>query len=134
MNDLTHRHQEQVHDHQHQHGAAPVNGTSQPAPTSAPAQGTVYTCPMHPQIRQPAPGNCPICGMTLEPVLPSLEECENPELADFRHRFWWTLPLTVVATLMAMFGHRLVHGGLPQQSWFELLLTTPVIPWAGWPF
>jgi P-type Cu+ transporter len=66
--------------------------------------------------------------------MPSLEDEENPELADFRRRFWWTLPLTVMATLMAMFGHRLVHGGLPQQSWLELLLTTPVILWAGWPF
>ncbi|MCM2250726.1 MAG: copper-translocating P-type ATPase [Ramlibacter sp.] len=89
---------------------------------------------MHPEIRQPSPGNCPKCGMTLEPVMPSLEDEENPELADFRRRFWWTLPLTVVATLMAMFGHRIVHGGLPQQSWLELLLTTPVILWAGWPF
>ena len=66
--------------------------------------------------------------------MPSLEEGENPELVDFRRRFWWTLPLTVVATFIAMFGHRLVHGGLPQQSWLELLLTTPVILWAGWPF
>lgn len=107
---------------------------SKPEPGSAAPEGTIYTCPMHPEIRQPAPGNCPICGMTLEPVMPSLEEGENPELADFRRRFWWTLPLTVVATLMAMFGHRLVHGGLPQQSWLELLLTTPVILWAGWPF
>jgi Cu+-exporting ATPase len=89
---------------------------------------------MHPEIRQPAPGNCPKCGMTLEPVMPSLDEGENPELVDFRRRFWWTLPLTVVATLMAMFAHRLVHGGLPQQSWLELLLTSPVVLWAGWPF
>jgi len=89
---------------------------------------------MHPEIRQPTPGNCPKCGMTLEPLVPSLDDEENPELADLRRRFWWTLPLTVVATLMAMFGHRLVHGGLPRQSWLELLLTTPVILWAGWPF
>ena len=107
---------------------------SKPEPATAAPEGTIYTCPMHPEIRQPAPGNCPICGMTLEPVIPSLEEGENPELVDFRRRFWWTLPLTIVATLMAMFGHRLVHGGLPQQSWLELLLTTPVILWAGWPF
>ncbi|MDP3857683.1 MAG: heavy metal translocating P-type ATPase [Stagnimonas sp.] len=109
---------------------------SDPSSTAAPvaAEGTIYTCPMHPEVRQPAPGNCPKCGMTLEPLMPSLEDEENPELADFRRRFWWTLPLTVIATLMAMFGHRLVHGGLPQQSWLELLLTTPVILWAGWPF
>jgi P-type Cu+ transporter len=107
---------------------------SDPEHAAAAPEGTIYTCPMHPEIRRPGPGNCPICGMTLEPVMPSLEEGENPELADFRRRFWWTLPLTIVATLMAMFGHRLVHGGLPGQSWLELLLTTPVILWAGWPF
>ncbi|MHB1123371.1 MAG: heavy metal translocating P-type ATPase [Ramlibacter sp.] len=107
---------------------------SRPEPAAAAPEGTIYTCPMHPEVRQPAPGNCPKCGMRLEPVRPALEDEENPELADFRRRFWWTLPLTVAAILMAMFGHRLVHGGLPQQSWLELLLTTPVILWAGWPF
>ena len=128
MNELSHHHHEHGHDHHH-HEVAPGKDADATAP-----EGTIYTCPMHPEIRQPAPGNCPKCGMTLEPVMPSLEDEENPELADFRRRFWWTLPLTVVATMMAMFGHRLVHGGLPQQSWLELLLTTPVILWAGWPF
>jgi len=97
-------------------------------------EGTIYTCPMHPQIRQNAPGNCPICGMTLEPVMPTLEDEENPELVDFRRRFWWTLPLTVIVTLMAMFGHRVISGGLPGQSWIELAISTPVVLWAGWPF
>ena len=97
-------------------------------------EGTIYTCPMHPEIRQPAPGNCPKCGMTLEPVMPSLEEEENPELVDFRKRFWWTLPLTVVVTLIAMFGHRIFSGGIPAQSWVELAISTPVVLWAGWPF
>lgn len=96
--------------------------------------GTVYTCPMHPQIRQPTPGNCPICGMALEPELPSLEEGENPELADFRRRFWWTLPLTIVVTVLAMAAHQFRHGGLPYQSWIELVLSAPVILWAGKPF
>lgn len=99
----------------------------------APA-GTIYTCPMHPEIRQSAPGNCPKCGMTLEPVVPELDEEENPELADFRRRFWWTLPLTVVVTVLAMAGHRLIAGGLPHQSWIELALSAPVVLWAGWPF
>lgn len=103
-------------------------------PVLAMPEGTIYTCPMHPEIRQPSPGNCPICGMTLEPVLPSLEEEENPELVDFRRRFWWTLPLTIVVTALAMFGHRIFAGGLPQQSWIELALGTPVVLWAGWPF
>jgi Cu+-exporting ATPase len=107
-------------------------GKSEPA--AAAPEGTVYTCPMHPQIRQPVPGNCPICGMTLEPAMPSLDEEENPELVDFRRRFWWTLPLTVVVTVLAMAGHRIVEGGLPRQSWIELLVSSPVVLWAGWPF
>jgi len=110
-----------------------VGGTkTEPAPPAA--EGTIYTCPMHPQIRQPQPGNCPICGMTLEPMLPSLEEEENPELVDFKHRFWWTLPLTAIVTVLAMAGHRIFTGGLPGQSWIELVLSTPVVLWAGWPF
>ncbi|WP_414691355.1 heavy metal translocating P-type ATPase [Noviherbaspirillum sp.] len=107
---------------------------SAPEPAQAMPEGTVYTCPMHPEIRQNAPGNCPICGMTLEPVMPSLEEEENPELVDFRRRFWWTLPLTVIVTVLAMAGHRIFSGGLPNQSWIELLISTPVVLWAGWPF
>jgi Cu+-exporting ATPase len=89
---------------------------------------------MHPEIRRNEPGSCPICGMTLEPVMPTLEADENPELADFQHRFWWTLPLTIVAVILAMLGHRLdlFHG--TQQSWIELALTTPVVLWAGLPF
>jgi Cu+-exporting ATPase len=101
----------------------------EPAP-----EGTIYTCPMHPEIRQPAPGNCPKCGMALEPVMPSLEEEENPELVDFRRRFLWTLPLTVVVTVLAMFGHRIFPQGLPSQSWIEFGLSTPVVLYAGWPF
>lgn len=103
------------------------------APVAAPA-GTMYTCPMHPEIRQSTPGNCPICGMALEPELPSLDDEENPELVDFRRRFWWTLPLTVVVFALAMFGHMLFREGLPGQSWIELVLSTPVVVWAGWPF
>ncbi|MEO8384498.1 MAG: copper-translocating P-type ATPase [Betaproteobacteria bacterium] len=99
-----------------------------------PATGTIYTCPMHAEIRRNAPGNCPICGMTLEPVMPVLDDGENPELADFQRRLWWTLPLTIIAVTLAMLGHRIqiFHG--TQQSWVELALTTPVVLWAGWPF
>lgn len=105
---------------------------NEPAPAAP--EGTIYTCPMHPEIQQPQPGNCPICGMTLEPMLPSLEEEENPEFVDFKRRFWWTLPLTVIVTVLAMAGHRIFTGGLPGQSWIELVLSTPVVLWAGWPF
>ena len=112
---------------------AGANGTdSVQAPETS--GGTIYTCPMHPEIRQPQPGSCPKCGMTLEPVMPTLDEGEDPELADFKRRFWWTLPLTVVVTLLAMVGHRLFPHGLPYQSWIELALAAPVVLWAGWPF
>jgi Cu+-exporting ATPase len=89
---------------------------------------------MHPEIRQDHPGNCPKCGMALEPVLPSLEEGENPELSDFRRRFWWTLPLTVVVFVLAMFGHQLGWMSMTTQSWTELLLASPIVLWGGWPF
>ena len=103
-------------------------------PAAPAAEGTIYTCPMHPEIRKPAPGSCPICGMALEPVIPALEEEDNPELIDFRRRFWWTLPLTVVVAFLAMAGHQIFPGGLPAQSWIELVISTPVVLWAGWPF
>ncbi|MDF3037033.1 MAG: actP [Paucimonas sp.] len=101
---------------------------------AATPEGTIYTCPMHPEIRQADPGNCPICGMTLEPMLPSLDEEEHPELADFRRRFWRTLPLTIIVAVLAMAGHRLFPRGLSGQSWIEFALGTPVALWAGWPF
>jgi len=98
----------------------------------APA-GTQYTCPMHPQIVRHAPGNCPICGMALEPVIPSLEEGENPELTDFRRRFWWTLPLSLTVLALAMFGHRTTLLSAPACIWLELVITAPVVLWGGWP-
>lgn len=104
------------------------------AVSPAPVEGTIYTCPMHPEIRQSAPGNCPKCGMALEPMMPSLEEADNPELVDFRRRFWWTLPLTVIVTVLAMFGHQIFPQGLRGQSLIELALSTPVVLYAGWPF
>ena len=112
---------------------APVVWPAEPTPAAA-AAGTVYTCPMHPEIRQGHPGNCPKCGMTLEPVMPSLDDEANPELADFTHRFWWTLPLTVIVTVLAMFGHRLGWMAMATQSWVELVLSVPIVLWAGWPF
>ena len=106
---------------------------------SAPTQeaidaGTIYTCPMHPEIRQDHPGNCPKCGMTLEPVMPSPDDEENPELADFKRRFWWTLPFTVVVLMLAMVGHRLQFFEPSSQSWIEFALSLPVVLWAGAPF
>nr|WP_306581054.1 copper-translocating P-type ATPase [Dokdonella sp.] len=95
--------------------------------------GTIYTCPMHPEVQQDHPGNCPKCGMTLEPIIP-LDAEDNHELLDFQRRFWWTLPLTVIVTVLAMFGHRLGWFDMAAQSWIELVLSLPVVLWTGWPF
>jgi Cu+-exporting ATPase len=115
-----------------------IDSTQPPQPPSpqgaAAGTGAVYTCPMHPEIRQDHPGNCPKCGMTLEPVVPTLNDDENPELISFTRRFWWTLPLTVVVTTLAMFGHQLDWFDMATQSWIELTLSLPVVLWAGWPF
>ncbi len=89
---------------------------------------------MHPQIRQIGPGTCPKCGMTLEPVMPGLEDEDNPELADFRRRFWWTLPLTVIVTAIAMSGGVFDPMLGAARPWVELALATPVVLWSGWPF
>jgi len=104
------------------------------APLPAVAAGTVYTCPMHPEVRQDHPGNCPKCGMTLEPLLPELGDDDNPELRDFERRFWWTLPLTGIVFVLAMFGHRLQWMDMAAQSWVELVIAAPIVLWAGWPF
>ena len=126
--------EDEVHaGHQHAHGHG--GGAGQPpaaAPVAVPA-GTIYTCPMHPEVQQDHPGNCPICGMTLEPIIP-LDEEDNHELKDFQRRFWWTLPLTVIVTVLAMFGHRLGWFDMAAQSWIELVLSLPVVLWTGWPF
>ncbi|MFZ5699606.1 MAG: heavy metal translocating P-type ATPase [Pseudomonadota bacterium] len=107
----------------------PHGGHAHPAPA-----GTIYTCPMHPEIRQDHPGDCPKCGMALEPELPQLDEEESPELRDFRHRFWWTLPLTIAVAVLAMWGHDLGLFDMATQTWVELLLSLPVVLWAGLPF
>ncbi len=111
-----------------------MGGFQEKAASQPAAAGTVYTCPMHPEIRQDHPGSCPKCGMALEPVMPSLDNEENPELLDFEHRFWWTLPLTAVVFVLAMFGHRLQWMDMAVQSWVEFALATPIVLWAGWPF
>lgn len=92
-----------------------------------------YTCPMDPEIVQKGPGTCPICGMALEPMQPSLDDAPNPELIDFSHRFWMTLPLTLLVFVLAMGSH--IHAFIPQhiQPWIELVLTIPVVLWAGKP-
>ena len=109
-----------------------------PAPVpSATTAGTIYTCPMHPQIRQIGPGSCPICGMALEPLIAAGEVGSNPELADMTRRFWIGLALSVPVVALGMFSELLRIDRLiaPQVSvWIQFALATPVVLWAGWPF
>ena len=103
------------------------------APVAAPP-GATYICPMHPEIIRDQPGSCPLCGMALEPVMPALDEGENPELVDFRRRFLWTLPLSLLVFVVAMFGDAAGLMTPAARSLLELALTAPVVLWAGWPF
>ena len=107
----------------------------EPQPAAPPeAAGTIYICPMHPEIRQPVPGTCPLCGMALEPEMPSLDDEDNPELRDFTRRFGWTLPLTLATFVLGMFGNQLPWIAPVTRTWLEFAFATPVVLWAGWPF
>ncbi len=96
--------------------------------------GARYTCPMHPEIVRNEPGDCPICGMALEPMMPGRDDDESPELKDFQRRFWWTLPLSGLVFVLAMFGSRLGFVSPAVRIWLELAISTPVVLWAGGPF
>ncbi len=99
--------------------------------------GAIYTCPMHPEIRQVGPGACPICGMALEPELVTADAGPNPELADMARRLWIGLALAVPVFALEMGSHLLdLHRWIGQQTsnWVQLLLATPVVLWAGLPF
>ncbi len=119
-------------DHAHPSHSPTMAGTAAPG-------ATVYTCPMHPEIVRDKPGNCPICGMALEPRTVTAEEQENPELRDMTRRFWVSTVLTLPLFLIAMAPHL---GWNPFEravsprtlGWIELLLATPVVLWGGWPF
>jgi Cu+-exporting ATPase len=113
-------------------------GALERAAHPSPQKGVIYTCPMHPEIRQEGPGNCPICGMALEPVADSVEGEPNPELADMTKRFWVGAALTLPLFVLEMAAHipgMGLHGIIaPQASlWVQFLLATPVVLWAGWP-
>ena len=101
------------------------------------AAGVIYTCPMHPEIRQQGPGSCPICGMALEPLAVAADQKPNPELIDMKRRFWIGLALAVPVAALEMGGH--LTGltmilGQQFSNWVQLVLATPVVLWAGWPF
>ena len=108
------------------------------APPTAPvAPGTIFTCPMHPEIRQVGPGSCPICGMALEPAEISLDDGPNEELVDMTRRLWIGGALAVPLVALDMGGHLFgLHGLLPHgvMPWLLMALATPVVLWAGWPF
>ena len=100
-------------------------------------EGAIYTCPMHPEIRQPGPGSCPICGMALEPEIASADSGPNPELADMSRRFWIGLVLTLPVFALDMGAHIVGgHGFIDQtlSNWIQFAFATPVVLWAGWPF
>jgi P-type Cu+ transporter len=117
----------------HHHGQAPGPKSSPPPP----AEGVIFTCPMHLQIRQVGPGVCPICGMALEPELPAADVAPNPEIADMTRRFWVALVLAVPVLALEMGGHLTnLHALLGQNwsNWLQFVFATPVVLWAGWPF
>jgi len=116
--------------HSHAHGAKAAVVKEAP-------EGTIYTCPMHPEIRQVGPGACPICGMALEPVVASAEAGPSHELLDMQRRFWIGLVLTLPVFALEMGGHLTgltMTLGSQISNWIQLALATPVVLWAGWPF
>lgn len=125
-----------AHDHAH-HPAAPTPPEAARKPTAGDPGQVEYTCPMHPQVRQMGPGSCPLCGMTLEPVVASADNGESPELRDMTRRLWVGLALTLPVFALEMGGHLFdLHHLIAQQASnrVQLLLGTPVVLWAGWPF
>ncbi len=117
--------------------ASPQQYLDKSTPKADVPEGAIYTCPMHPQIRQVGPGSCPICGMALEPEVASLDTPPNPELADMTRRFWIGLVLALPAVVLEMGGHLVGgHGWVDPtlSNWIQLVFATPVVLWAGWPF
>ena len=118
--------------------AAPASYLTPPTKAASPVQkGTIYTCPMHPQIRQDGPGNCPICGMALEPLVATAQAAPNHELIDMTRRLWIGAALAVPVVVLAMGGHLpwLMVLVPPRLSdWVQLVFATPVVLWAGLPF
>ena len=109
----------------------------EPAPKPTVQKGVMYTCPMHPQVRENKPGPCPICGMALEPEMPTADAGPSAELDDMTRRFWVGLTFAVPVFVIEMGGH-LFHlqmlFGATLSNWIQLVLATPVVLWAGAPF
>ena len=146
MNDHSH------HDHSHHHPAKVVEPPKPVAHSCCATHGdkavhvvsqspkpddkTIYTCPMHPEVRQEGPGSCPICGMALEPVIATADADPNYELADMSKRFWWGFAMTIPVFALEMGTHLFnFHALSPAVSALvQMTLATPVVLWAGWPF
>ena len=142
-NTRSHNHSCCMHEEHHKHhhtskGAPQKGGKYDKVPEGY--TGTVYTCPMHPEVRSPGPGSCPLCGMGLEPeTVTAVDEGPNPELVDFNKRFWVGVLLTVPLLVLSMspiFGFYQIRDFLGERTalWLELILGTPVTLWSGWPF
>lgn len=115
----------------------PMRYLNPPVEAEPAVSGAIYTCPMHPEIRQEGPGSCPICGMALEPETVTAEAPPNHELIDFTRRFWVGLVLTLPVFALEMGGHLAnLHMFIPGQmsNWIQFALATPVVLWCGWPF
>ena len=108
------------------------------APIAQDQPGTIWTCPMHPEVRQDHPGACPICGMALEPAMVTADEGPSAELIDMARRFWIGLALSLPVLVLEMGGHLFpaLHHLIPMKAsiWIQFALATPVVLWAGWPF
>ncbi|GAB3028879.1 copper-translocating P-type ATPase [Nocardioides flavus (ex Wang et al. 2016)] len=129
-------HEQTHHEHAGPHPHSAHAGGEPPTP----GEGEVveFTCPMHPEIRRPGPGSCPICGMALEPVMVTVDSGPSPELRDMTRRFWVGVALSVPVVVLGM-GRDLIpglHEAVPASTsaWLQLVLATPVVLWAGWPF
>lgn len=140
----SHSHGEHAHhdhpgdDHAHHHAHQHDTGTGEPTVATPAVEGAVYTCPMHPEIREDHPGSCPKCGMALEPIAPSSDDGPNPELADMRRRMWISVALavpTLVLTMLVPFVPSW-DAAIPMavSQWIQFALATPVVLWAALPF
>ncbi|WP_425307685.1 copper-translocating P-type ATPase [Ammonicoccus fulvus] len=130
MNSSAHTHNHHAGHGHHQHSSAPEIPEG--------AEISEWTCPMHPEVRQAGPGSCPICGMALEPVMVTADSGPSPELKDMTRRFWVALALTLPVFVLEMGAHFIpaIGHAIPGQvsAWIQLVLATPVVLWAGWPF
>ena len=129
-------HPAEAHDHAGQDPTGRTGGSEAPSPGIG--ESVEYTCPMHPEIRRPGPGSCPICGMALEPVILTAETGPSPELRDMTRRFWVGVALSIPVVILGM-GRDLIpwlHDAVSASTsaWVQLALATPVVLWAGWPF